>query len=87
MLVKLDDYIDVNFLTVNKLSTERHFIVWAAKLNQNVFYKGIMISKFVSKDMLLWKRGSSLVFTEDENLWIASRLVWFDGTRTPERLL
>ena len=77
----------LNFLTVNELSTERHFIVWAAKLNQHVYYKGIMTSKFGSKDMLLWKRGSSLVSTEDENLWIASRLVWFDGTRPPEWLL
>ena len=48
--------------------------------NQYVYYKGIMTSKFGSKDMLLWKRGS-LVSTEDENLWIASRLVWFNGTR------
>ena len=76
-----------NFLTAKELSTERHFIVWAAKANKHVYYKGIMTSKFRSKDMLLWKRGSSLLSTEDENLWIASRLVWFDGTRSPERLL
>ena len=60
----------LNFLDVMELSTERHFTVWTAKLNQ---HKGILISKFESKDMLLWKRGSSFVFTEDENLWIASR--------------
>ena len=35
----------LNFLTVNGLSTERHFIVLAAKLNQHVYYKGIMTSK------------------------------------------
>ena len=45
----------LNFLTVKELSTERHFIVWAAKLNQHVYYKGIITSKFGSKDMLLWK--------------------------------
>ena len=66
------------FLTVKELSTERHFIVWDVKLYQHKYYKGIMTSKFGSKDTLLWKRGSSLVSTEDENLWIASRLVWFD---------
>ena len=61
-----------NFLTVKELSTERHFIVQAAKLNQG---KGIFTLKFESKDMLLWKRASSFVFTEDENLWVASRPV------------
>ena len=59
------------FFTAKELSTERHFIVWTAKLNQ---HKGILIPKFESKDMLFWKRGSSFVSTEDENLWIASRL-------------
>ena len=34
------------FFTVNELSTERHFIVWAAKLNQHTYYKDIMTSKF-----------------------------------------
>ena len=77
----------LHFLTVKELSTERHFIVWSAKLNQHGYYKGIMTSKFGSKDMMPWKRGSSFVFTEDENLWIASRPIWFDGTRPPERLL
>ena len=65
----------MNFLTMKELNTERHFLVWAVKLNQHVYYKGIMTSKFGSKDMLLWKRGSSLVSTEDKNLWIASRMV------------
>ena len=79
--------LSLNFLTVNELSTERYFIVWAAKLNQHYFsYKGIMTSKFGCKDMLLWKRGS-LVSTVDENLWIASRPRWFDETRPPERML
>ena len=44
----------LKFLTVKELSTERHFIIWAAKLNQNG-YKGIMTSKFGSKVMMLWK--------------------------------
>ena len=57
----------LNFLTVKELSTERHFIIWAARLNQNG-YKGIMTSEFGSKNMMLWKRVSSFVFTEDETL-------------------
>ena len=72
----------LNFLTVKELSAERHFIVWAAKLNQ---YKGILTSEFESKDMLLWKKGSCFVSTEDENLWINYRLIQFDGPRPPER--
>ena len=59
----------LNFLTVKELNTERHFIVWSAKLIQHVYYKAILISEFGSKDMVLWKRGSSLVFTEDETLY------------------
>ena len=51
---------------MNELSTERYFIVWAAKLNQHAFYKGILTSEFVSKDMLLWKKGSAFVSTEEE---------------------
>ena len=76
----------LNSLTVKELSTERHLIVWTAKLNQHLYYKGILTSEFRSKDMLLGKRGSSFVFTEDENLWIVSRRIWFQGPRPPEKL-
>ena len=41
----------LNFLTVKELSTERHFIIWAAKLNQNG-YKGVTASEFGSKNMM-----------------------------------
>ena len=44
--------LSLKFLAVKELSTERHFIIWAAKLNQNE-YKGIMTSEFGSKDMIL----------------------------------
>ena len=47
--------LSLNFLTVKELSTERHFIIWAAKLNQNG-YKGIMTSEFGSKDMILLEK-------------------------------
>ena len=76
--------LSLNFLTVNELNTERHFIIRTAR---HVYYKGIKTSKFGSKDILLRKRSSSLVSTEDENLWIASRLVRFNGTRASRKLL
>ena len=53
----------LNFLTVKELS------------NQHIHFKGILSSKFVSKDMLVC---SSFVSTEDENVLIDSRLIWFD---------
>ena len=54
----LDLYIIVfslNFLTVKELSTERHLIVQAAKINQHICFKGFLTSKFGSQDILLWK--------------------------------
>ena len=60
------------FLTVNELTAEKYLIVKAAKINQ---HKGILTSEFGTKDMFLWKRNSSFVSTEDENLWIHSRLI------------
>ena len=79
--------LSLNFLTVKQLSTERHFIAWAAKLNQQIYFKGILASKFGPKDLLVLKRGSSFVSTEDEYLWIASRVMWFDGPRPSKRSL
>ena len=75
-----------NFLTVNELTAERQWIAKAAKLNQHRYFEGILILKFVSKDLLLWK-SSAFVSTEDENLWIASRLLWFHQPRPPENSL
>ena len=78
----------LKFLTVKELNTERHSIVWSARLNHHIYcYKGIVTSEFGSKDMILWKRDSSFVFTEDEILWIASIPIWYDRPHPPERLL
>ena len=46
----------LKFLTLKELTTERHFIIWAAKLNQHIYFKGFLISKYRSKDMLLETR-------------------------------
>ena len=72
--------------SLNFWTAERHLILGIAKLYQHIYFKGILISKYGYKRMLLWKRGSSFVSKEDENLWVASRLIWFDGPRLLERL-
>ena len=68
------------------LTVERHLIVKAAEINQYIHSKGILISKFMFKDTLLWKGGSAFVSTESKRLWICSRLRWirFDQARPPE---
>ena len=38
----------LNFLTVNALTTERHFTVGAGKLYQHVYFKGTLTLKFES---------------------------------------
>ena len=68
----------LNFLTV-KEQVQRDISLYGLLSYQ---HKGILTLKFESKDMLLWKRDSSFVSTEDENLWIASRLIWFDAPRS-----
>ena len=59
----------------------------ATKLIQPMYFKNIMALKFGTKDMLLCKRGSAFVFTEDGKLQIPSRLIWFDQGRPPKRVL
>ena len=62
------------------LTGEKHLILKTTK-------KGVLTLKYGTKDMLLWKRGSDFVSTEDESVWNHSRLTWFDGTRSPEKSL
>ena len=45
-----------NFLTVNDLTAERQWVAKSAKLNQHIYFKGILILNFVSKDILLEER-------------------------------
>ena len=81
-------------LSLNCLNAEegataikRYLFMNAAKLIQDRYVKNTLTSKFGSKDMILWKGGSSFVFTEDETLWIASIPIWYDRPRPPERFL
>ena len=66
---------------------KRYLFINAAELIQDRYFENTLTSEFGSKDMILWKGGSSFVFTEDETLWIASIPIWYDRPRPPERLL
>ena len=68
-------------------AAKRYLFINAAELIQDKYVKNTLTSKFGSKDMILWKGGSSFVFTEDETLWIASIPIWYDRPRPPERFL
>ena len=68
---------------LNVLTAEKPLIQGTVKLNQHICLKGFLTSKY--KDMLLWKTGSSFVYTEDENLCNIFRLIWFDKPRPSER--
>ena len=71
-------------LTVNEVSMERQFILWVAKLNQCIYFKGILASKFGPEGMLLWKSGSAFVSFEDTKMCLPYRLIWLDQTRPTE---
>ena len=68
-------------------TAKRLLFINAAELTQDRYVENTLTSEFGSKDMILWKGGSSFVFTEDETLWIASIPIWYDRPRPPERLL
>ena len=72
----------LNCLTAEKITTtdQRN----AAALIQIIYFKNSLTPKFKSKDKLLGKRISNFVSTENEKLWIPSRLMWFDQARPPE---
>ena len=68
-------------------AAKRYLFINAAELIQDRYVENTLTSEFCSKNMMLWKGGSSFVFTEDETLWIASIPIWYDRPRPPERLL
>ena len=81
--------LSLNCLNVEEGATaaKRYLLINAAKLIQDRYFENTLTSEFGSKDMILWKGGSSFVFTEDETLWIASIPIWCDRPHPPERLL
>ena len=64
--------LSLNCLTAEKGATaaKRHLIINAAGLIQNINFENALTSKFKTKDMLLWRRGFTLVSTGNERLWI-----------------
>ena len=58
-----------------------------AELTQDRYFENTLASKLKSKGMLLWKRDSAFVSTENERLWIYSELrkIIFDQGRPPEK--
>ena len=68
-------------------AVKRYLFINAAELIQDRYFENTLTSEFGSKDMILWKGGSSFVFTEDETLWITSIPIWYDRPRPPERFL
>ena len=62
-------------------------IINVAGLIQHIYFENALISKFESKDMLLWRRGFAFGFTENDRLWIQSVLtkIRFDQGRPPEK--
>ena len=80
ILLSLNCLIAEERLTAAKI----HLIINAAKLIQLIHFKNALPSKFKSKDRLLGKKVFSCVSTENEKLFVPSRLIRFDQARPPE---
>ena len=69
----------LNFLNANEKGTmaaERHWIIEEmSELNQLVYFKDVLTSEWKPGDVLRWGRGFTLVSTEEEKLWITSKLI------------
>lgn len=66
------------------IASERHWIMEAALLNQLIYFKDVLTSKWESKDMLLWEGGYTFLPTGNKRLCICSGLkIRFDQERLP----
>ena len=52
------------FLTINELTAERNLIMRSPKLYQHEYFKGILTSKFGSKDIYYFEKDVLLLFTQ-----------------------
>ena len=68
-------------------TAKRLLFINAAELTQDRNFENTLASKLKSKGMLLWRRDSAFVSTENERLWIYSELrkITFDQGRPPEK--
>lgn len=60
-------------LALKFLAVERPWITEIARLNEPIYFKIILISKFKFNDMSLWERGYTFFFTRNEKIWIHFR--------------
>ena len=70
ILILYDIMLSLNCLNAEEgaTATKRYLLINAAELIQDRYFENTLTSEFGSKDMILWKGGSSFVFTEDETL-------------------
>ena len=68
-------------------TAKRYLFINAAELIQDRYFENTLNSKLKSKCMLLWRRDFAFVSTENERLWIYSRLrkIRFYQGRPPEK--
>lgn len=71
----------------NFSAAKRHWTIQPVRSKKPIYLKNILTSKFKSKIMLLWGRVYALISTENQRLWIHSRLrkIRFDSKRPPEK--
>ena len=81
--------LSLNCLIVEEGATaaKRLLFINATELIQDRHFENTLASKLKSKGMLLWRRDSAFVSTENERLWIHSELrkIRFDKGRPPEK--
>ena len=70
-------------------AAKRLLFINAAELIQYRYFENTLALKLKSKGMLLWRRDSAFVSTENERLWIYSELrkIIFDKGRPLEKSL
>ena len=68
-------------------AAKRYLLINAAESIQERYFENTLASKLKLTGMLLWRRDSAFVSTENERLWIYSELrkIIFDQGRPPEK--
>ena len=66
----------LNYLNAEEGATaaKRYLLINAAELIQDRYFENTLASKLKSKGMLLWRRDFAFVSTENERIWIYSRV-------------
>ena len=73
--------LSLNCLTAEEITTDKKKCCW----NNSIYiFKKCFDTKIYIQGQVTGKRISIFVSTENEKLWIPSRLIWFDEARPPE---